>query len=95
MSRWDPLHCEEQWRNSVTISTNDTLEAHFSLSINMSQGNSCVWDAGEGSLHARDAGIAGLHACLMENCPIAFQGAYMGKEKYPTVVLEAVADHNL
>ena len=30
-----------------------------------------------------------------KNCPVAFQSAYLGKEKYPTIVLDTMADHNL
>jgi hypothetical protein len=31
----------------------------------------------------------------MENCLIAWRGAYQGKEKVPTVALEAIFDHHL
>ena len=30
-----------------------------------------------------------------KNCPIAYQGAYQGKEKFSTLVLEAITDYNL
>ena len=30
-----------------------------------------------------------------KNCPVAWQGQFQGKEKVPTIVLEAVADYNL
>jgi Plant transposon protein len=30
-----------------------------------------------------------------KNCPVAWQGSHSGKEGYPTLVLEAMADHNL
>ena len=30
-----------------------------------------------------------------KNCPITYQGAYQGKEKFSTLVLEAITDHNL
>ena len=42
--------------------------------------------------------MLGLLDCIhvhWKNCSITFQGAYMGKEKYLTIVLEAMADHNL
>tara|TARA_R110002050_G_scaffold32219_1_gene83027 strand:- start:2249 stop:2383 length:135 start_codon:yes stop_codon:yes gene_type:complete len=29
-----------------------------------------------------------------KNCPVAWAGQFEGKEGQPTVVLEAVADHN-
>ena len=32
---------------------------------------------------------------IWKNCPTAHQGQYQGKEKAPTIVLEAVADHGL
>ena len=53
------------------------------------------------SLHEQIHGVAGLLGSLdcmhvrWKNCPIAFQGVYQGKEKFSTIVLEAVADYNL
>ena len=35
-----------------------------------------------------------MHVCW-KNCPITYQGAYQGKEMFSTLVLEAIADHNL
>jgi hypothetical protein len=35
-----------------------------------------------------------MHWCW-KNCPVADQGTYTGKEKEPTIVLEAVASYNL
>jgi hypothetical protein len=32
---------------------------------------------------------------VWKNCPVADQGQYSGKEKEPTIVLEAIATHNL
>ena len=53
-------------------------------------------------MHEENHGVAEICGSLdsmhvrWENCPIALQGAYMGKEKYSTSVLgEPVADHNL
>jgi hypothetical protein len=30
-----------------------------------------------------------------KNCPVAWQGQYQGKEKYPTLVLEGMCDYNI
>ena len=30
-----------------------------------------------------------------KNCPVAFQGSYQGKEKYASIVSDAVADNKL
>jgi Plant transposon protein len=52
-------------------------------------------------LHEKIHGVAGMIGCLdcmhvgWRNCPIAWQGQFQGKEKCPTVVLEAYADYNL
>ena len=43
-------------------------------------------------------GMLGSLDCMHEhwnNCPFAYQGAYQEKEKFSTLVLEAIADHNL
>jgi hypothetical protein len=43
-------------------------------------------------------GMIGSLDCMhwvWKNCPFADQGQYSGKEKEPTIVLEAVATHNL
>ena len=43
-------------------------------------------------------GMLGSSDCIhvsWKNCPIAYQGAYQGKEKFSTLVLEAIANHNL
>jgi hypothetical protein len=43
-------------------------------------------------------GMIGLLDCMhvyWKNCPVAWQGQYQGKEKYPTLVLEAMCDYNL
>ena len=52
-------------------------------------------------LHEDVHGIPGMlgsldcmHVCW-KNCPITCQAAYQGKEKFSTLVLEAIADHNL
>ena len=44
------------------------------------------------------AGMIGLLDCMhvgWKNCPVAWQGSNMGKSGKPTIVLEAIADHNL
>ena len=52
-------------------------------------------------LHKCKHGIDGLFGSLdcmhtyWKNCPVAWQGSFSGKEKRPSIVLEAVADHNL
>ena len=43
-------------------------------------------------------GIIGSIDCMhifWKNCPVAWQGAYKGKEKKPSIVLEAMCDYNL
>jgi hypothetical protein len=43
-------------------------------------------------------GMMGSLDCMhwaWKNCPIAYQGQYMGKEKQPTLILEAVASYDL
>jgi Plant transposon protein len=43
-------------------------------------------------------GIAGSLDCMhafWKNCPMYYRGVYAGKDKVPSLVLEAVADHNL
>jgi hypothetical protein len=50
---------------------------------------------------AEDRGFPGMMGSLdcmhwaWKNCPVAYQGHYMGKEKKPTLILEAVASYNL
>jgi Plant transposon protein len=52
-------------------------------------------------LHLQQHGVDGMLGSLdcmhvgWKNCPVAWQGAFQGKEKAPTIVLEAVADYNL
>jgi len=44
------------------------------------------------------SGMFGSLDCMhtfWKNCPVAWQGAYKGKEKKPTIVLEAIADYLL
>jgi hypothetical protein len=53
------------------------------------------------ALHKGQHGIEGMIGSLdcmhvyWKNCPVAWQGQYQGKEKYPTIVLEAMCDYNL
>jgi hypothetical protein len=52
-------------------------------------------------LHLNEHGVDGMLGSLdcmhvgRKNCPVAWQGAFQGKEKVPTIVLEAVSDYNL
>ena len=52
-------------------------------------------------LHKCKHGMNGMFGSLdcmhtyWKNCPVAWQGSFSGKEKRPSIVLEAVADHNL
>ena len=52
-------------------------------------------------LHFREHGVRGMYGSLdcmhtaWKNCPKAWQGSFVGKEKKPTIVLEAVCDYNL
>ncbi|MGH7954363.1 MAG: hypothetical protein ACREOZ_00205 [Gloeomargaritales cyanobacterium] len=52
-------------------------------------------------LHHDVHGVAGMIGSLdcmhvsWKNCPVAYHGQYQGKERVPTIVLEAMADHNL
>lgn len=44
------------------------------------------------------SGMLGSLDCMhlvWKNCPVAWQGMYQGKEKDPTMILEAVCDYNL
>lgn len=46
----------------------------------------------------RVPGMLGSLNCMhvqWKNCPVALQGSFKGKEKFCSIVLEAVADHNL
>jgi hypothetical protein len=53
------------------------------------------------ALHYEKHGVRGMLGSLdcshfvWANCPIAHQGQYQGKEGKPTIVVEALADHNL
>jgi len=53
------------------------------------------------SLHTAKHNIRGMYGSLdcmhvpWKNCPKGWQQSYVGKEGHPTIVLEAVADHNL
>jgi hypothetical protein len=38
--------------------------------------------------------LDGMHT-YWKNCPVAWQGAYKGKEKKPSIVLEAICDYHL
>ena len=52
-------------------------------------------------LHKQQHGVDGMVGSLdcshtyWKNCPKAWQGSYKGKEKMPSIVLEAICDYNL
>jgi Plant transposon protein len=52
-------------------------------------------------LHLKKHGANGFFGSLdcmhvyWKNCPMAWQGQYKGKEKKPSIVLEAISDHNM
>ena len=52
------------------------------------------------TLHEAAHGVEGLLGSLdcshvyWKNCPVAWQGSYKGKEKKPSIVLEAMCDYN-
>ena len=52
------------------------------------------------TLHAAAHGVEGMLGSLdcmhvsWKNCPVAWQGSFKGKEKKPTIVLEALCDYN-
>ena len=77
------------------IAHNPVLHAHY-LCTCMEKDEKCV------SLLHEDVheipGMLGSLDCMhvhLKNCPITYQGAYQGKDKFSTLVLEAIADHNL
>ena len=53
------------------------------------------------NLHHSVHGFYGMFGSLdcmhtyWKNCPVAWQGSYKGKEKKPSIVLEAICDHHL
>ena len=81
--------------SEVSVSVNLICNAHY-LFIYMEEDVKHVY-----SLHEEVHGIPGMLGsldCMDEhwnNCPFAYQGAYQGKVKFSTLVLEAIADHNL
>lgn len=53
------------------------------------------------AMHKTEFGVRGCVGCLdcmhvyWKNCPVSWKGQYQGKEGYPTIILEAVADYSL
>jgi hypothetical protein len=53
------------------------------------------------AMHKEVHGVEGMVGSLdcvhigWKNCPVAWQGQYMGRKGKPTMILEAAADHNL
>ena len=77
------------------VAHNPVLCAHY-LCTYIEEDAKCV-----SLLHEDVHGIPGMlgsldcmHVCW-KNCPITYQEAYQGKEKFSSLVLEAIADHNL
>ena len=77
------------------IAHNPVLHACY-LCTCMEEDTKCV-----SLLHDYVHGIPGMLGSLdcmhvhWKNCPIAYQGPYQGKEKFSTLVLEAITDHYL
>lgn len=77
------------------VSTNSNLRSIFLRPYNKEDATRVS------ALHEVKYGIPGMLGSLdcmhvrWKNCPVAYQGTYKGKEKYCSIVLEAVADHNL
>jgi hypothetical protein len=82
-------------RFANAISNCDKLKQHFFHPMTCSDAKNVC------QLHKEQHGIDGMIGLLdcmhvyWKNCPVAWQGQYQGKEKYPTLVLEAMCDYNL
>ena len=77
------------------ITHNPVLHAHH-LCTYMEEDAKCV-----SLVHEDFHGIPGMLHSLdymhvhKKNCPIVYQGAYQGKEKFSALVLQAIGDHNI
>jgi Plant transposon protein len=77
------------------ISESEVLCSNFMRVMNRADAHRAT------DLHLQQHGVDGMLKLLdcvhvgWKNCPVAWQGAFQGKEKAPTIVLEAVADYNL
>jgi hypothetical protein len=78
-----------------SISGSDLLCGKYKRCMNRSDAHRVT------ALHLSHHGVDGMLGSLdcmhvgWKNCPVAWQGAFQGKEKSPTIVLEAVSDYNL
>ena len=79
----------------LMVYTNETLWAQFLCRVSHQDAVHIL------EMDEEHHGIAGMFGSLdsmhvrWRTSPFALQGAYIGKEKYSTIVLEAVAYHNL
>jgi hypothetical protein len=82
-------------RFAQCITTSDELLQRFFRPMNRTDAQNVC------QLHKDVHGIDGMVGSLdcmhvtWKNCPVAWQGQYEGKEEGPTMVLEAMCDHNL
>ncbi|KAI2489692.1 Ribosomal protein-like protein [Fragilaria crotonensis] len=81
---------------STIVSTKDELQSVYGRQMTRSDARRLS------ALHEACHGVAGMVVgsldCMhvgWKNCPVAWQGANKGKLGKPTIVLEAMADHNL
>ena len=77
------------------VSTDDELQSVYGRQMTRSDARRLS------ALHEACHGVAGMVGSLdcmhvgWKNCPVAWQGSNTGKSGKPTIVLEAMADHNL
>ena len=77
------------------IASNETLTLDYRRRMNRADARRLS------ELHELKHGVAGMVGSLdcmhvfWKQCPVAWQGAYQGAKKAPTIILEAVADYNL
>ncbi|KAI2509348.1 Plant transposon protein [Fragilaria crotonensis] len=80
---------------SVIVATDDNLQSVYGRQMTRSDARRLS------ALHEACHGVAGMVGSLdcmhvgWKNCPVAWQGSNAGRSGKPTIVLEAMADHNL
>lgn len=80
---------------TAVISSHPDLRAQFLRRMGPSDAKKVV------ELHRSVHGVSGMAGSLdcmhvpWKNCPVAYQGQYVGKEGEPTIVLEAACDYHL